>query len=87
MSIEEHISYVWANSQPTRWSPPNQSSDDDSSSSSSSDDEPSAQRPRTREPWFSVTFPDLLIADEFRLVYNTQEGDVLGVSQPFVVSN
>jgi hypothetical protein len=87
MSTEEHITYVWANPSPTRWSRPRQSSSSDSSSSSPSDGESRPQTPSDPEPWFSVTFSDILIADRFRLVYITQEGDVLGISEPFDVTN
>jgi hypothetical protein len=89
MSIDEHITYIWANPKP---SPQTQSSS--SSSSSSSDDDRSnirAQQNRNhtnRQHLYSVTFSDqnLLIADRYRLVYVTQDGNVLGISEPFEVN-
>ncbi len=87
MSTEEHITYVYADPSPTSWSRPRQSSSSDSPSSSSFDGESRPQTPSDRSPWFSVTFSDILVADRFQLVYITQEGDVLGISEPFDVTN
>ena len=78
------MAFVWANPLPSRWSPPPVHQSDNTSQSS--DDESDYIGPR--EPWFKTQFTDqsILIADEFRLVYVTQNEDVLGISEPFNVT-
>ena len=81
ISLEEHTAFVWANPVPSRWSHPSVQLSDDNT------DGQSQSRVRSGEPYFSVQFTDqsLLISDKFRLVYVSQSGDVLGMSDPFLV--
>ena len=74
----------------------NVDSDAESSSSSSSSrssksrrEEPDSTTSTDTTPWFKVIFPDhhLLLANSYRLVYVTENGDVLGMSEPFDVKN
>ena len=71
---------------PTRWSPPSSGQ----SNVQQSDNEDMTDTLNTRrEPWFRIDYPDnsLLFADKFRLIYVTQSGDVLGVSEPFNITD
>ncbi|XP_054166827.1 inositol polyphosphate 5-phosphatase K-like isoform X2 [Oppia nitens] len=84
ISIEDYLLFVWANTEPNRWSAPNFNQTNVQQLDNSEDSTDTIASTR-RQPWFSVQYPDnsLLIADKFRLVYVTQSGDVLGISDPF----
>ncbi|CAG2102685.1 unnamed protein product [Medioppia subpectinata] len=86
ISIDDRLLYVGANPVPTRWSPPGQSGDHSDNNNGQSVDTRTAAN---SEPWFLVHFSEqtLSTADRFRLVYVTQTGDVLGVSDQFVVTH